>query len=250
MAAELVTPIDEYTGLPPLIAPKYEWLPLNLPEIADQHHAWHPGQELKTNLAGIALRNSLLEVTARESHNESEDAYHRFYRGPAIPTNETDIFRRCVVACAGVIPETVIDIQNGEPGVRPITTKERWYFRIPAENDEFGYRYVKYNYEPIRNFFKDFIFKQKLTHLREGLFDEFLHTKDQTEKLKIGKLLIANAVAVASDDVREPYYAMRRQGLTHPGMPQEVQTMVGHKLGNSESRFSLVQQFDEHLRAA
>jgi hypothetical protein len=211
VAAELVTPIDDYTGLPALIAPQLVWLPLNDPNIADVHHVWHPGSALKTELGNIALRNSLLQVTPRDRHNIGIDAYHRFYSGPTLPKDEKDIFIRCVIACAGVIPEEVIDICGGTPLVRPITTKERWYFRTPSDNDKFGYRYVKYNYEPVREFFKEFIFKQNLTHLRPALFDEFLYTKDQRQKVKIGRLLIANAVAVASDIVREPYYCMRRE---------------------------------------
>jgi hypothetical protein len=246
MAAMERAPVDELTGLPLLIAPRCQWLPLDKPEIADPNHGWFPENDprLKT-VAGIALRNSQLQILERDLHVE----HHQKMLGPMIP-DEDQILSRCVASCAGVIADNVIDYSK-EGAIRPMTRSERDFFRTPSDQDRFSYRYIRYNYEPIRIFFRQLTFRQRLSHLREGLIDEFLFTKDPDRKTVLGRFLIANAVAVATDPVREQYSFFRRNNLLHPAMPSEAQTLVGHKLqlAHPTNQQRLIEQYETALVA-
>jgi len=252
MAATLFTPMDEFTGLPLPIAPRCEYVPLHQPDIADIHHGVHPRSDarLKT-LGGSAFRNCQIQILERDLHNEGPFAYHRFIYGlEDIPTDDTDIFTRCVTAVAGYTPLEVIDLTTGELLRRPITRREYDYLRTPSEDDQFGYRYIGYRYEPIRDFFRQYVRQQRLDHIRPGRIDEFLNTQNGEDKLKIGRFLLRNAAAVAGDRARDKYTQMLRSNLLHPAMPTDVHDLVYYKLGSKEGRDQLLPGLAEHLAAA
>lgn len=249
MAATERAPVDEFTGLPLLIAPQCQPLPFEQPEIADPDHAWFPElNPILRTIAGKALRNCQLQQVERWLHNEK----HKSRLGPELPNDEVDILGRVVAACAGVMPREVEDFSGIEPVIRPATHQEWDFLHTPSETDNFGYKYVFYRYDPIRIFLKDFAFRQKLDHIRDGLIDEFLCTQDQERKMKLGRFLISNAIAVAADPIRERYAQFRRAELLHPGMPQEVQTLIGYKVQLSDpvKRTRLIDQYETVLAAA
>src|SRR5688572_27519935 len=114
MAAELVTETDHISGLPLPIAPRCEHLSRYNSLIADDHHGWHPrnAPELAT-LGGQALRSSWMQFIEKDLHNEGPFSYHRFFVGPELPTDDSVIFGSCILACAGYIPNRVIDLTSG-----------------------------------------------------------------------------------------------------------------------------------------
>ncbi|MDB5186233.1 MAG: hypothetical protein JWL85_756 [Candidatus Saccharibacteria bacterium] len=252
MSAELITPVDELTGIPLPIAPKCDWLPLDRPEIADVHHSYHPKQHplLKT-VAGLALRNSRLQILERELHNAGPLRYHQYFEGPELARDDADVFSRCVLACAGYIPDEVIDLSSGEPVRRPIRTQEAEFLRMPTDNpeDPFSYRHILYRYGPIRDFFHDYAVRQNINHLSNRHIDEFLHTQDLEKKTKLGKFFLQSAVAVASETIREKYSMTRRMRLLHPGMPDGPQRLVWYKLGTPDLRAALIPRLETHLLA-
>lgn len=132
MAAELISPVDELTGMPLVVAPPLEELPRNDPRIANWHHIYHASTspELQT-LGGAALRNSRVELLPLKWHNTGRQNYHSYYIGPPLPAaDDSDTqFRLCVLACAGYLPEKVIDLNSGEPVVRLMNEDELYYFR-------------------------------------------------------------------------------------------------------------------------
>lgn len=132
MAAEIVSPTDELTGMPLALAPRLEPLPDNEPAIANWHHWWHPrtAPELQT-LGGKALRHSRVQLVPVGDHNIGTATYHHYYEGPPLPgANDTDAqFRLCVLSAAGYIPHNVIDLHaEGVPTVRRMTDAERAAF--------------------------------------------------------------------------------------------------------------------------
>lgn len=253
MAAELITPVDEVTGLPYLIAPRLEPFPTDVPIIADPHHALHPNRDERLNpldpakktLAKAALRSCRLQYVQRDLHNEGPASYHGYYVGPLndMPESDSEIFSTCIAACTGVLTSKVIDLHAGEPIERPITREEFAFLRTPSSRDEFGYRYVTYRYEPMRDFFREYVKKQSLGHLSSSLIDQFLNSSDEEKKLKIGRFLLANAVAVATDHVREKYSFLRRQNLLHPAVSRtyrDPSPLVLYKLGNDAHRNAFI----------
>lgn len=241
MAAELVTPTDERTGLPYLIAPEEYWLPTDNGVVANKHHLWHPSNaEVFETLEGAALRASMLQAVEADLHNYGARSYHRFYTGPELPRTKDEIFGRCILACAGVLPGGVIDLRSGEPVERTMTRRERNYFRTASSEDEFGYRYIRYGYEQIKNFLTDYVLDQQLNHIKPIRIEEFLFTKDLERKNKIGMLLLSSAIAVASEGVRDSYIVLRRENELHPRMPKEPQTLIRYKLGHTKRRLKKV----------
>ncbi len=132
MAAELITPTDELSGLPLSIAPPPVILQRNRPDVANWHHLYHPhsAPEL-ASLGGQALRNSRVQLVPIRDHNTGPNTYHAMYAGPALPeADDIDTqFALCVFSCAGYVPDKVIDLRaKGGPTVRPITGVERTVF--------------------------------------------------------------------------------------------------------------------------
>jgi hypothetical protein len=171
LTATLETPVDRFSGLPLLIAPSNKG---RTPESGNSsynwHHLFHPENSpvLQETLGGIALRHCRIQLVNKYIHNHQSRgkfkgvAYHTLYTGPKIPTDEDEQFRTCVLACAGYIPEEVIDLWAGEPKQREITDKERDFLRVKDPNEPFDYLMVKYRYEPVRDFFQEYTLSQNL----------------------------------------------------------------------------------------
>ncbi|MCA9333007.1 hypothetical protein KDA00_03990 [Candidatus Saccharibacteria bacterium] len=251
MAATLRSPVDGQTGIPLPIAPSCEWLPVNQPEVADIHHGVHPRNDPRLlTVAGFAFRHSWLQTVERDLHNEGPFSYHSRYIGPKITTDEDDIFSRLLLITSGVIPNEVIDMNGGDPYTRPATAKETEFLHTPSDTDPFGYRYIKYRYEPIRDFFRHYVLKQKLgdEHIAEKFIDEFFFTKNHEKKRFLGHLLIAKAAEAASDQAGTKYRMLQRAGLMHPAMPSNPTVLVKHKLGNDTQRVDLIPTLEDSLR--
>lgn len=254
--AELVTPIDEVTGLPLLVAPRNLDYDVENPNQATPHHGWHPERDKRLNpldfrqktLAGLAVRSSRLQYVENDLHNEGPKSYHAYYDRPEwFPQTETEAFGVCMPACMGAVTSRVIDLSTGEPIERPITPEEIQFFQTPSHSSEEGFdsRYVTYRYDPIRDFFRDYIKRQDLGHVPESLIDEFLNTRDYEAHLRTGRILLASAVEVATDPVRGRFHTLRHSELIMPGIScsyTEPGSLVYYKLGNDERRDAFITQ--------
>ncbi len=136
MAAELITPVDELTGIPLPILP-LEFLDHNSSQ-ANWHHPWHANSapELQ-GLGGRALRHSRVQLVRATDHNYKDKTgrpnYHNFYIGPELPTDTRKQFELCVIAAAGYMPDMAIDLRSGEPVVVPMSDVELTLLRTPAK---------------------------------------------------------------------------------------------------------------------
>jgi hypothetical protein len=266
MAAELITPVDEISGLPLPILPGEAILPINQPDIADWHHHFHPKEHpiLKTT-GGLALRNCRVQLVHRNFHNESPTRYHKFYDGPELPEEESEQFKLVVLACAGFLPEEAIDLRSGEPKVVHMDKKQDAQIRSvlrPAKSVSsvdptdstrskiFQYRHVRYGYEPIRDFIAAYALEHDISHVNESLVDEFLYTRDQERKRFLGHFLLAQKVEVTAEEVRSRYDTARNAGLLHPLMPPTPTTLLKHKLGTPHSREALFPRLAAQLAFA
>jgi hypothetical protein len=285
MAAELITPVDELSGIPLSVAPPLERLPRHNPDITNWHHLYHPrsAPELQT-LGGMALRNSRIQLLPVRDHNTGRGTYHTYYKGPVLTDNEEEQFRLCVLACSGYLSEEVIDLRlpNG-PDVRKITDMERRIFRqIPpaphvnsdavrrfreGEGTAYGYRRAKqilesrnrrqaemgynnfqYGYDVIRNFFQDYTVRRPLGHIKETHVEEFLSTPNAERQRQLGHWLLAKQSEVAAEGVRGLYQAARQSGSLHPRMPAEPASLIKFKLGSTARREELFPRLQDSLR--
>lgn len=247
MAAELEVPTDSL-GLPYLIAPRDFWLPLDNSDVANRHHGFHPHDDpIFATVGGRALRSSMIQVAEVELHNRGKGGFHEFYWGLNLDFSQHQLLRRIFALMAGCVPEGVVDLSSGEPIERLMRPNERAYFKTPSPTDPFGYRYLRYGYGQIRDFLADVVTSQNLSHLNYIRIEKFLTVEDVEEKKKIGRMLLKNAIGVASDPVREDYFALRKAGRLHPGMPPEPQQLMLYKLGNTERLDSFIPQLEDRL---
>lgn len=136
MAAELITPVDELTGIPLPILPQ-EVLNHSSPH-TNWHHPWHANSapELQ-GLGGRALRHSRVQLVRATDHNYKDKTgrpnYHNFYIGPELPTDTRKQFELCVLSAAGYMPDMAIDLRSGEPVVVPMSDVELTLLRTPAK---------------------------------------------------------------------------------------------------------------------
>ena len=148
MAAELISPVDELTGMPLLIAPPDKIIERHNPKIANRHHIFYESTapELQST-GGIALRNSRVQLVPVEWHNIGTNNIHTFYKRAELPAADDDKtqFRLCALACAMYLPEKVIDLKSGEPVIRYMTEKEKNYLQIaPRPKQVHAYDIDKY----------------------------------------------------------------------------------------------------------
>jgi hypothetical protein len=144
-APELITPTDELSGLPlPILT--NEVLPVDNPEKANRHHHWHPSNapELDVGtLAGAALRRSRIQVVRAVDHNQRRNGkpmYHDFFAGPSLPKTEQEVFKLCVWACAGYIPDSAIDLSGDQPKIVEMNQKQKAILQKIGQPDRIGVR--------------------------------------------------------------------------------------------------------------
>jgi|GEM_PF-3284880 len=132
MAAEMITPVDELTGMPLSVATPLQDLSRHKSEVANWHHLYHPSTALELqSLGGNALRNSRVQLLPVRQHNTGKYNYHTYYKGPLLPLADDEVtqFRLCVLSCAGYLPDKVIDMQGAVPVERLMTAGEFKYLR-------------------------------------------------------------------------------------------------------------------------
>lgn len=255
LAGGLITPVDQFSGIPLPILPTKNELPFHNPDVADWHHPFHPKEHplLKT-AGGLALRNCRVQLVHRNFHNESPLRYHRFFEGPAIPESEDDQFRTVVLAAAGYIPERAISTRSGEPEIVELSPRQsarlRQMMRKATPSDDckcddprrkmsFEYRNLRYSYDRVREFLGEYMIMQSTEHLPEPVVDEFLHTTNRYKLEELGDRLLAMQTEFIADKIEQSYSVAKKSRQLHPLMPETATEFVRYKLGNRRSRQQL-----------
>lgn len=250
LITDRVTPTDAITGLPlPIACVGYKEFDPEDTAVVSDHHGYHPrSAPLFRTQAGKALRSSWKQAVPYELHNMGKQGYHSFLDGPVLPTDEDDIYSRVVMACAGYIPSRVIDLSSGQPIERGMTEEEWEFFRTPHPTEQFGYRYIKYSYEPIRDFFRDYVIHRRLGYRHAKKVNEFLSVNGEEDKRYLGHLLLMKATELVPKKVRVQYSLLQRAGLLDERMPNTPLTLIKNKLGTPEQREALIPSFEHQLR--
>lgn len=285
MAAELVTPIDDVTGMPLSILPPLEPLPRNDPDVANWHHLYHPSTDPRLlSIGGWALRSSRIQLMPRNFHNYGKHNYHTLFTGPPLPDVDDQVtqFKLCVLSCAGYMPDSIIDISGDEPATRPMTSTEKAFMlatplprpvsdydmrqlraitngavkdsvlwrRLNMRNQRqavLSYSNFRYAYDPIRAFFQEFLLQEEMFDVRPRVVKKFLTTSDENLRMTIGESLIDRAATVATAGIATDYQMLHEAGSLHRLMPPKPQKLVKNKLGNSEKRKRLLPRIEQCL---
>ena len=214
MKEQLTTPSCEVTGLP---------LPIRLSEppngarfnFHDYHHHFHPAKELRASLSGKALRYSRGQDVPRALH----DRYHDIFSGPAVPDEESAHFKLTILACAGVVPNKVIDLSRPrEFQIKTATKQEHQHFveqntiHIEQPNRIDNQTKIK---NTIGKFIVCYALKQNLSDvISERVVEEFLETNNAIERKKeLGNYILREVVGVALEPVIQAHNTAKEEGL-------------------------------------
>lgn len=219
------TPIDERTKLPLPLLP-YE----QAAETSWHHHA-HPSiSPLLKAAGGLVVRTVRLQLTEGLGGKAKADIsgyipksygehmrYHYFYSGPPLPETEKEQFEYAVWAASGYIPENAVNVRGNKPKI--VKMKPHQISRLHNGEIKVG------SHELLKDFLKDYVLKQDLSHISPNIIDEFVNTQVWNRKRFLGRWLLAQASEVATEQLSEPFALARKKGLVNP--------MFSHKVANN-----------------
>lgn len=238
MAAELWTPLDERTDFPlPLVPSGNETGHRGF----DRHHPFHPNRHPDLmDVGGRALRECRVQRTPYDLHH---NLYHEAFIGPQLPEEETGKFRLVVLAAAGYVPDRGISFEaDGSPKVIPISQEFRdnlWSSKSVKVN----------NQKKVRDFLKQYVIEQDISHVKETLVEEFLLTGDQLRRRELGNTLLSLAVDKATASIWDTYREARTAQLLPPGRAKIASRFVLGSLGMKRHRDLLHDELERKLVA-
>jgi len=287
MAARLIAPKDEFSGMPLPLMPRDEILPLDQGDVANWHHLNHPKADpiLAGTLGGKALRSSQIQLVAAEQHNYTEEAYHYYYERSQIASETGQQVGLLVLSSAGYVPGEAIVTAGGDPKVLPMTRSqvemlrmqpevevpddkqvERfWSKRMPdapieeakrvlvekwQQQADYSYRNIRYGYDPMKAFFADVVTQQDMSHLPGKLIDEFMANGNPTKGMSILAQAAVKTVETSMCQgvpVNDLYKQAKAEGKLHPSMPPHSASLLKYKLGDYESRMALLPKLRERM---
>lgn len=288
MAAELPTPYDETTGMPlPILLPE-DFRPDLEPESANWHHHFHPKTAPQLDsLGGRALRNARVQLVPAKLHNMSAESYHSMFKGPPLPEayQEDWQLRLCILAAAGYVPRQAIDVRGETPGRRvdlsdaqidryktrampdEITTERLMKFYDKNDEDmtlkqafrtlnvfnkrkaQFTYHYLRYRYDPMRDFFRDYILSREID-IKPKIIERFLRTEDPQKRQGLGEMILWRLADQSTVDFRDQYRRLYEAGSLHPRTADRPDKLVVFKLGSFVQRVTdLIPELEGRLTA-
>lgn len=247
MAAELVTPFDEMTGIPLPLMPDSDLPPIaigrirNIERIADWHHPFHPRVALITEGVGaVALRNCRIQWTEYDTHHHK---YHGAFVGPALPETDDEQFRNVLFASAGYVPSEAITFRrSGRPLIKKLDDEQREHLWNSGQL-RVG------NTSTVRDFMLAYTLQQDFRHVNVSTIDEFLHTRDLARKKELGGTLLAIAAYDAAEPIEDLYKHSRRLHLLPPGRARTAGRFVFAAM-NTHKRSRSMAALTQKLRAA
>lgn len=252
MAPELISEIDEITGLPLPI------LPTEPPKGArfgytNFHHHFHPARDPELQgIAGEAVRMCRGQTIVRVLHQR----YHDLFIGPELPTTDEDKFRVCVLACAGVVPPQALDLSvPGEYQVVNLSMRQmkslvssRSIHIEKAHRPERDTRPVR---DKIGRFFAEYLVSRGVQlELPERRIEQFLDPRTRPRKRRrIGNAILEATLDISIQDIEELHKELILEGYAVNRPAQSPSAVVNY--------FFPKEQYPEyhdslalHLRAA
>lgn len=220
--SEWVVPIEQSTGVPLVIAPRFD-IPKRLQTSQgenDWHHAVFPRKRpgLQTK-SGKAVRSSRVQFVNYDEHR----TYHYYFDEYMsdkwdLPKTSLERFGMTVLMAAGYIPEHAIRCRKHGPEYVVLTERKRemmWSRGLVRLESAVN----------VYDFLQDTIVNQPL-EVPEKKVEEFLFSKDEQARLRVGNELIYAAAEKATDVVRPHYVAAYAGRLLMPALPPDPKDFI------------------------
>lgn len=204
MAAEVLAPVDEVTGIPYVLIP-------HIRGRTDVNHAFFPAADVRIRgLAGQALRNCRSQIVDYDVHH---DGFHGEFWGTPLPDTPEKEVTTVTLAAAGVIPEFALDYANlpRSNKSRIVRLDERMRWRMwQTKNVRVQ------SHELVKRYLLDVVVHQdNFTDVKDTVIDEFLFTEDRARKLELAKSLLGSAISTVASGI-EPVYRQAWQSRLMP----------------------------------
>lgn len=237
----LITPVDNFSGIPLPLSPRYmEDRPSRFKW--DDHHPWHERlHPLLQDVSGLALRASRVQHANYDTHHI--DYHARTFRGPIIPDKEEDRLRAIILAAAGYIPDQAIAFNTrGDPEVVSLSRsirKKLWYSgQVRVERPQ-----------AVRTFLAELALNQDLSDVNESTIDEFLGTADEKRRWELGNELLGRAVRRATEPINPDYVVAYKLHLLPRNRAHNASRFVLSTLSMKRRRVSLHKELQARLAA-
>jgi hypothetical protein len=209
VAAKVITPSCELTGLPLPIKPlePRESGVLSIPGAPDEHHHFHPEKSPTLLTAGgLAVRNSRVQKVGYALHHYG---YHNTFVGPELPSNEDEQFKISVLAAAGVVPRRAIKIyEENEWEIVNLDNREHQQISKRISVD---WR------KPLSKFYAEYISDQQLEdQIDKKIIDKFLNYHSSPElKRRLASDILSEVLGnkILSLDLAESHRELKNEGL-------------------------------------
>ncbi len=231
MTAERQTPVDENTGLPLPIYPASDDLGVRSKKLGcNWHHLFNPRNDeiLASTDGGAFLRDSRLQLTPKWLH----ERYHQIYTGPPIPEVGRDQLLLGVLAVAGYLPELAIDVTRSEDRDSKVVLDEALYRQMTgprSQRHDIGKQINAQRFARIGRFMMAEVLNQNIEEIDQSILDQFLETKDQELRLRLGRTIIDALIEQVTEPI-EPIYAkayrQNKLATTHIRRPSGIIKVV------------------------
>jgi hypothetical protein len=208
-----ILPTHEASGLPLPV------LPIAPPDKgsetwADFDHGFYPERSKPLRqVGGTAVRHSRGQVLPRWLH---ERKHKVFPEGPKLPENLAWRHIVAVLACADFVPRQAIDLR-GMYDYRVIEMSDRQLEKLALSRavhvEGIGTRQEKHVRSCIGRLFARYALEQDLSHISPEVIDEFLSTEDPDVKVRLGSVLLRDAMELSVKPVSAMREQLRDQGL-------------------------------------
>lgn len=220
--SEWVVPVEPSTGVPLVISPRYD-IPRRLASSQgenDWHHAVYPRRRagLQTK-SGKAVRSSRVQFVNYDEHR----TYHYYFdeymsNNWELPKSTLERFGMTVLLAAGYVPQKAIRCHKHGPEYVNLGEHKRelmWSRGLLRVESEVN----------VYDFLQDVIVHQPLD-VPEHAVEQFLFSKDEQARLRVGNQLLAAAAERATDIIRPHYLAAYAGKLLMPIHPPDPKDFI------------------------
>jgi hypothetical protein len=235
--------------------------------------------QLTETIGAKALRHARVQLVPKEIHNMSAGSYHSIFKGPPLPEAYQADWQLylCVLSAAGYVPRQAIDVRSSNPE-QPVdlTRAQTERFRTEAVPDEitaerllkfyqkaydseevplrsafrqlavfnrrkaeFSYYHFQYRYDPLRDFFREYILAQDID-ISPKVIKRFLATRDPQKRQGRGDTILWTIADQTTASFSKQYKELHETGSLHPRTTDKPNKLVVFKLGSFAQRMSLL----------
>lgn len=227
-----LAPVDEF-GMPYLLHPYDPPSRYYETRRDDDHSFYQQNNDSLKGQAGQALLISRVQTVPRWLHNNK---HYAFYDGiEQFPQNDSEKFALTVLACAGYVSRTALDVRNRH-NPKLVTMSRNTYdfvrgkrqLHFETKKDSvLGYRTQSRATKKIGQFFGDYI----RTHGLEGVIDEkivdeFISTSNEIKRKKLGNKILGHAMNAAVEPVAPIYKDAMKEGALRPTKKHPVHVVL------------------------